>query len=102
MKVDINRNGVVQSYELPGSGRTISVMQVLDYIYEKLDHSLAYYRHSACCQGICGRCAVKLNGKNTLACTAKVEPEAERLLLEPAGKNVIRDLVVRNTEQRST
>jgi succinate dehydrogenase/fumarate reductase-like Fe-S protein len=94
MKVDIKRNSVVQSYEVPGSNRTINVMQVLDYIYEKLDHSLAYYRHSACCQGICGRCVVKVDGKNTLACTAKVEPDAEKVLLEPAGKNVIRDLVI--------
>jgi succinate dehydrogenase/fumarate reductase-like Fe-S protein len=93
MKVAINRNGRLQSYEVPGSGMTITIMQVLDYIYERLDHSLAYYRHSACCQGICGRCVVRADGKNVLACTAKIEPGTETLLLEPAGKRVVRDLV---------
>lgn len=96
MKVDINRNGRVQSYDVPGSDTAITVMQALDYIYERLDHTLAYYRHSACGQGICGRCVVKANGKNILACTEKVEPGTEFLLLEPAGKKAVRDLVVKN------
>ncbi|MDR2210549.1 MAG: hypothetical protein LBO65_03660 [Spirochaetaceae bacterium] len=93
MKVDINRNGRVQSYDVPDNDGTITVMQALDYIHERLDHTLAYYRHSACCQGICGRCVVKVNGKSALACTEKVEPGVERLLLEPAGKKIVRDLV---------
>ena len=41
---------------LPADG-THTVMDVLDYIYEKLDGTLSYYRHSVCNQGICGRCA---------------------------------------------
>jgi succinate dehydrogenase/fumarate reductase-like Fe-S protein len=96
MNVAINRNGKMQSYEVPESNTTVNIKQVLDYIYERLDHTLAYYRHSACCQGICGRCVVKVNGKSVLACTAKVEPGTKTLLLEPAGKNLVRDLVIEN------
>jgi succinate dehydrogenase/fumarate reductase-like Fe-S protein len=96
MKVDINRNGRIQSYDVPEGNLTATVMQVLDYIYERLDHTLAYYRHSACCQGICGRCVVKANGKNVLACTEKVEAGTDFLLLEPAGKKTVRDLAAEN------
>jgi succinate dehydrogenase/fumarate reductase-like Fe-S protein len=96
MEVNISRNGRIHSYEVPGNSTTINITQVLDYIYERLDHSLAYYRHSACCQGICGRCVVKADGKNVLACTAKVEPGTEKLLLEPAGGSAVRDLVIEN------
>jgi succinate dehydrogenase/fumarate reductase-like Fe-S protein len=96
MKIDINRNGRIQSYQLPEWDTTITVMQALDYIYQRLDHTLAYYRHSACCQGICGRCVVKVNGKNALACTEKIEPGTAALFLEPAGKRALRDLVSEN------
>lgn len=75
---------------LPADG-TCSVMDVLDYIYEHLDGTLSYYRHSVCNQGICGRCGVKANGKNGLACVTKVV--CEELLLEPRNDRVVKDLV---------
>ena len=58
-------NARYDTYEvpLPADG-SCSVMDVLDYIYEHLDGTLAYYRHSVCNQGICGRCGVRANGKN--------------------------------------
>jgi succinate dehydrogenase/fumarate reductase-like Fe-S protein len=93
MIVDVNRNGKLWSYEIPGRDTAINIIQALDYIYQHLDHTLAYYRHSACCQGVCGRCVVKANGKNVLACTATIEPGTETLLLEPVGTNVVRDLI---------
>ncbi len=71
-----------------------TVMDVLDYITERLDSTVAYYRHSACDHGICARCALKVNGKPTLACTCQVG-DGEELILEPRAGQVIRDLVVR-------
>lgn len=94
MRILISRshNGY-EEYDVPvRAGAT--VMDILDYIYENLDSSLAYYRHSRCNQGICGRCAVKLDGKTVLACTAVVNPALESVTLSPAGKTVVRDLVV--------
>jgi succinate dehydrogenase/fumarate reductase-like Fe-S protein len=96
MRIEIKRNGKPQQYEVPDHDKTINVMQVLDYIYQHLDHTLAYHRHSACCQGICGLCFVKVNGKDVLACVEKVEPGVTSLLLEPSGKNPLRDLVAGN------
>jgi succinate dehydrogenase/fumarate reductase-like Fe-S protein len=95
MIVEIQKSEGSRRYEVPGSGQPCTVMQILDYISRYLDHSLAYFRHSACGQGICGRCAVRVNGKNALSCTAIVEPDTERLVLEPAGNNIVRDLVIR-------
>jgi succinate dehydrogenase/fumarate reductase-like Fe-S protein len=93
MKVNILKSAGWLSYEVPENGHTQTVMQILDYISLHLDHSLAYYKHSACAQGICGRCALKVNGKAALACTAKVEPGTPEISLEPAGAPVVRDLV---------
>lgn len=80
------------SYEvpLPADG-SCSVMDVLDYIYENLDGTLSYYRHSVCNQGICGRCGVKTNGKNGLACVTKVL--CDELVLEPKNNKPVKDLV---------
>jgi succinate dehydrogenase/fumarate reductase-like Fe-S protein len=94
MRVAIKRSGGTTEYEVPEYEYAVTVMQILDYIYEELDHSLAYFRHSACCQGVCARCAVKANGKNVLACVEKVEPGTAVLTLEPAGNRVLRDLVL--------
>lgn len=81
-----------QEYSVPAVAGEWTVMDVLDYIATRLDSSIAYYRHSSCNQGICGRCVVRLNGKSCLACTQKVEtPE---ILLEPAAGQPVRDLVV--------
>ncbi len=71
-----------------------TVMDVLDYISEHLDSTLAYYRHSACDHGICGRCAVKVNGKTVLACTTEVGEYAE-LVLEPRAGQIVRDIAVK-------
>jgi len=94
LKVDIRRSDGIHSYDVPLGDKAVNIMQVLDYIYTNLDHSLAYFRHSACCQGICGRCLVRADGKNVLACVAKVEPGTDLLTLEPAGSKVVRDLVI--------
>jgi len=77
------------TFEVPLNSR-MSVMDVLDYIYENLDSSMAYYSHSACHQGLCGRCVMLINGKASLACKTIV---TENITVEPPPKfTVIRDL----------
>lgn len=79
-----------QTYEVPLEDGT-NVLDVLDYIYEKLDSSLAYYDHAACRHGTCGGCALAINGKISLACQT---PVSQDLVIEPPSKfTVIRDLV---------
>jgi len=94
MKVTIQRGDRLQSYEVPVLAESMTVMNVLDYIYQNLDHTLAYYRHSSCCQAACGRCVVNMDGAPVLACAKEVPPETAELFLTPARGRVIRDLVV--------
>ena len=94
MKVEIQKSGGVRSYEVPALSETMTVMDVLDYIYHNLDHTLAYFRHSSCNQAICGRCLVNMDGKPVLACAKNVNPSAELIRLSPAPGRVVRDLVI--------
>jgi succinate dehydrogenase/fumarate reductase-like Fe-S protein len=82
-----------QTYEVPYE-EGLSAMDVLDYIYEYLDGSVAYYDHAGCALGICARCTAKINGKPGLLCQTPVEKG--ELTLEPTNPDrVVRDLVAR-------
>ncbi len=79
-----------QTYEVP-LAEGVSVLDVLDYIRENLDGSLAYYAHAACRQGICRRCTLLVNGRPSLMCQTLVTGDVR---LEPPPKfEVVRDLV---------
>lgn len=81
------------SYDVPAASNW-TVMDVLDYISENLDSTIAYFKHGACDHGICGRCALRVNGIARLACSTEVAEE-ETLEITPMNENVIRDLVVK-------
>ncbi len=79
------------SYQVPLEPG-MSAMDVLDYIYQNLDSTLAYYDHAGCALGICARCTGKVNGKAVLLCQAIVEDD---LVIEPTSQSrLVRDLVV--------
>ena len=85
-----DRGACYQVYRVP-LVRGSSVMDVLDYIYEELDGTLAYYSHEACSRGVCGRCMMIINGKAGLACQTLVRGD---LTLEPPPNlRVVKDLV---------
>ncbi len=84
-KDDVN----MDSYEVPLEEK-MSVSNVLEYIGNNLDTSLAFY--TSCRIGKCMGCGMRINGKRGLACTTLVERD---LVLEPDDRYpVIRDLVV--------
>jgi fumarate reductase iron-sulfur subunit len=86
---DRNAKPRFQQYEVPFV-KDSSVLNVLEYIYEHLDPSLAFY--ASCRRGICGRCNIKVNGKARLSCGELVTGD---LKLEPTRpKKVVRDLKV--------
>jgi fumarate reductase iron-sulfur subunit len=69
----------------------MSAMNVLDYIYQNLDPTIAYYDHAGCALGICARCTGRINGKAGLLCQTEVTGD---VTLEPINKErVVRDLV---------
>ncbi len=92
MKISIKRfiQGKEETlgYELPFENATL--LEALNYIKTKIDASLSFA--SGCRSGVCGSCAVRVNGTEELACAYKLD---DGDLIEPL-KNVpvIRDLVV--------
>ncbi|MBI5399030.1 succinate dehydrogenase iron-sulfur subunit [Candidatus Saganbacteria bacterium] len=62
---DVDKAPYFQTYEV-AAGKEMSVLEALFYVVENLDGSLAF-RYS--CRGaVCGSCAMRINGKNRLAC----------------------------------
>ena len=71
----------------------MSAMTALDYVYQNLDGTLAYYDHGACDLGICGRCTGKINGKTALFCQTVIQGD---VTLEPVSPSrVAKDLVAK-------
>jgi len=80
-----------QTYEVPLLPR-MTVMDVLDYIYENLDPSIAYHSHTSCHRRICARCNVIVNSKPGLSCHTEINGD---ITVEPLPRfKVVRDLVV--------
>ena len=81
-----------QTYPVPLE-KGMSVMTALDYIYQNLDGTLAYYDHAACDLGICARCTGVINGKPGLFCQTILQGD---VILEPTSKDrVLKDLVAK-------
>ena len=87
----VDKEPYYKSYEVPlESG--LSAMNALDYIYQNVDSTIAYYDHAACDLGICARCTGRVNGKPGLLCQTIIRDD---VTLEPLSKSgVVKDLVV--------
>jgi len=69
------------------------VLDGLNAIKWDQDGTLTYRR--SCAHGVCGSDAMRINGKNRLACTLLIKDAGARLTIEPLlGMAVIKDLVV--------
>lgn len=79
-----------QSYTVTAD-KNMSVLDMLDHIYENIDATIAYFSHEACRQTACGKCAVRVNGEVCLAC-GKACPE-EDFRIDPKNDRIIRDLI---------
>jgi ferredoxin len=72
------------------------LLDLLEKIKTELDHTLSYRR--SCRHGICGSCAMKVNGKPVLACSTPVRDLVgefgRQLRVDPLDRSrVIRDLI---------
>lgn len=65
------------------------VLDALIYIKESIDRSLSFRR--SCREGICGSCAMNINGKNRLACLTPIE-ETNTIFPLP-HMPILRDLI---------
>ena len=72
---------------------TDRVLDALNYVKWHLDGSLTYRR--SCAHGICGSDAMRINGRNRLACKVLVKDVRQPITVEPLlGFRVIKDLLV--------
>jgi succinate dehydrogenase/fumarate reductase-like Fe-S protein len=86
-----------QTYSVPFESG-MSAMTALDYIYQNLDGTLAYYDHAACDLGICARCTGRINGRPGLFCQTVLQGDAT---LEPVSPSrVLKDLVAKKGENQ--
>ncbi len=76
------------TYSLPQKVKFL--LDALDFIKEEIDPSLTYSH--GCRSGICGSCAVRVNGKEQLACKYKLESNDHIEALDKLP--IIKDLVV--------
>ena len=88
MKIRIQRDSSIAVYEV--ELQNITLLSFLESIKTQQDPSLTYT--SGCKSSVCGSCAVRVNGREVLACSYKVQ---DNDFVEPLRNvAVIRDLVV--------
>lgn len=88
IKVKRSQNGDYQTYNVELDN--VTLLSVLNHIKTKFDPTLTF-SHS-CRSGVCGSCAVRVNGREQLMCEYK---PSEGDCVEPIrNAEVIRDLVV--------
>ena len=69
------------------------VLNLLHAVKEEQDPTLTFRR--SCGHGICGSDAMRINGRNRLACKVRVDQLGHRISVEPLlGLPVVKDLVV--------
>jgi succinate dehydrogenase (ubiquinone) iron-sulfur subunit len=68
------------------------ILDALVKIKDEVDTTLAFRR--SCREGICGSCAMNINGKNGLACLLYIEPDAAPIEIQPLPHSyVLKDLI---------
>lgn len=82
----------MQSYTLDLNKTGPMILDALIRIKNELDPTLTFRR--SCREGICGSCAMNINGQNTLACLCALH-------LQPESTSVQRDNLLTNTQAAS-
>ncbi len=89
---DDEANPRLDSYEVDLDRFGPMVLDALIYIKNEIDPTLAFRR--SCREGICGSCAMNIDGGNTLACLKPIAETSGRITIYPLPHMpVIRDLV---------
>jgi len=93
---DVDSLPYYESYTMEVTSEEV-VLDILDRIKWDLDGSFSYRR--SCRHGICGACAINLNGRATLACKENmndmIELFGKEITLEPLSiKRAIKDLII--------
>ena len=89
---DDGKNPVVDTYEIDLDSCGPMVLDALIKIKNEQDPTLTFRR--SCREGVCGSCAMNIDGSNTLACTKAIEDVKKDVKVYPLPHmKVIKDLV---------
>ncbi|MCP5369922.1 MAG: succinate dehydrogenase iron-sulfur subunit [Rickettsiaceae bacterium] len=89
---DSAENPRLDSYEIDRKNCGPMVLDALIKIKNEIDPTLTFRR--SCREGICGSCAMNIDGTNTLACTKPIDDIEGDIKIYPLPHmNVIKDLV---------
>jgi succinate dehydrogenase / fumarate reductase iron-sulfur subunit len=89
---DDGNNPVVDTYEIDLDSCGPMVLDALIKIKNEQDPTLTFRR--SCREGVCGSCAMNIDGSNTLACTKAIEDVKKDVKVYPLPHmKVIKDLV---------
>ena len=97
-----DQNARFETYQIPYQDG-LSVMNVIQYIYENIDPTLSHYY--SCRIGRCGGCHIFVNGRAVQSCCTRASDE---MVIEPPhrlGLRVIKDLIASDiylTENKKT
>jgi len=82
----------LQEYTIDLAKTGPMILDALVKIKDEVDPTLTFRR--SCREGICGSCAMNINGKNGLACLLYIEPNAKPIEIQPLPHQyVVKDLV---------
>ncbi len=89
---DSGRNPHIDSYEVDLDDCGPMVLDALIWIKNKIDSTLTFRR--SCREGVCGSCAMNIDGTNWLACTRYIsDTETPAAIYPLANMKIIKDLV---------
>jgi succinate dehydrogenase / fumarate reductase iron-sulfur subunit len=89
---EVDKESHYETYEVELEP-TDRVLDGLNAVKWKIDGTLSYRR--SCAHGVCGSDAMRINGKNRLACKVLIKDLKQPIVIEPLlGLKVIKDLIV--------
>lgn len=89
---DSGKNPRIDVYELDADTCGTKVLDAIIKIKNEIDSTLTFRR--SCREGVCGSCAMNVNGKNTLACTKAISDYPDTIKIYPLPHlQVVKDLV---------
>ncbi len=89
---DDNENPRMDTYFVDRDDCGPMVLDALIWIKSKINSTLAFRR--SCREGVCGSCAMNIDGLNTLACTKGIDEVGHPVVIRPLPHElVVKDLV---------
>lgn len=89
---DSSRNPYIDTFEVDLDDCGPMVLDALIWIKNKVDSTLTFRR--SCREGVCGSCAMNIDGTNWLACTRYISDTAAPASIYPlANMRIVKDLV---------